>query len=245
MHSLVYSQKMFPRQACNACGGCETRHMALCAALGLDELPELERIMGSTKLDANQALFEEGDSRRRAYTLTSGMIRLSLALPDGRRQITGFLMPGDYLGLADEDTYLQTAEAVVPSVLCSFSVNEMDALMERYGHLKDRLYEMTRQALRQARESQMILGRLAPSEKVASFLLVMSARAAEHGLTDNPLHLPMTRTDIADYLGLTIETVSRTFTKLKTQGLIRLPEPHLVEIVDKRLLAAVAGNIAY
>ncbi|WP_112662749.1 Crp/Fnr family transcriptional regulator [Microvirga flavescens] len=241
MPSLVYSRKAFPREACNACQGCETRRMALCAALGPDELPDLERIMGSTRLDANQVLFEEGSPRRRAYTLTSGMVRLSLALPDGRRQITGFLMPGDYLGLADDDTYLQTAEAVVPSTLCSFSVAEMDALMERHGHLKDRLHEMTRQALRQARESQMILGRLAPSEKVASFLLVMAARAAEHGLADDPLHLPMTRTDIADYLGLTIETVSRTFTKLKSQGLIRLPEPHSVEIVDKRLLAAVAG----
>ena len=117
--------------------------------------------------------------------------------------------------------------------------------MERYGHLKDRLHLMTRRALRQARESQLVLGRLAPTEKVASFLLVMSARAAEHGLAESPVHLPMTRTDIADFLGLTIETVSRTFTKLKTQGLIRLPDPHVVEIVDKRLLAAMAGNAVY
>jgi CRP/FNR family transcriptional regulator len=219
--------------------------MAVCAALENDEVADLERAMSSCKLEANQTLVEEGSPKGRVFTLTSGMLRLSLMLPDGRRQITGFLMPGDYLGLSDDDVWSQTAEAVVPSVLCGFKSADMDGLMERYGHLKDRLHLMTRRALRQARESQLVLGRLAPTEKVASFLLVMSARAAEHGLAESPVHLPMTRTDIADFLGLTIETVSRTFTKLKTQGLIRLPDPHVVEIVDKRLLAAMAGNAVY
>lgn len=217
--------------------------MAICAALELDEIGALESAMSASKLDANQILVDEGSPRRRVFTLTSGMLRLSLSLADGRRQITGFLMPGDYLGLADDDVYSQTAEAVMPSALCSFSVGEMERLTERYSLLKDRLHMMTRRALRQARESQMVLGRLAPSEKVASFLLMMSVRAAEHGLPESPVHLPMTRADIADYLGLTIETVSRTFTKLKTQGLIRLPDPHAVEIVDKRLLGAVAGHL--
>ncbi|MCB8822790.1 Crp/Fnr family transcriptional regulator [Microvirga rosea] len=229
------------RPPCQACASCDTRKMAVCAALQDDEVSELERAMSFVRLDPNASLVEEGDPRRRVYTLTSGMLRLSLALPDGRRQITGFLMPGDYLGLADDETYAQTAEAVVPSGLCSFSIRDMDNLVERYPRLRDRLHLMTRAALRQARETQMILGRLAPSEKVASFLLIMSNRAAAHGRPESPVHLPMTRTDIADYLGLTIETVSRTFTKLKTQGLIRLPEPHSVEIVDKSRLAAVAG----
>lgn len=215
--------------------------MAVCSALQDDEVAELERAMSYVRLDPNDALVEEGEPRRRVYTLTSGMLRLSLALPDGRRQITGFLMPGDYLGLADDETYAQTAEAVVPSGLCSFSVSDMNRLEERFPRLRDRLHLMTRSALREARETQMILGRLAPSEKVASFLLIMSNRAVAHGRPASPIQLPMTRTDIADYLGLTIETVSRTFTKLKTQGLIRLPDPHSVEIADKGRLASVAG----
>lgn len=215
--------------------------MAVCSALRDDEVGELERAMSFVAIEANDTLVEEGDPRKRVYSLTSGMMRLSMALPDGRRQITGFLMPGDFLGLADDDTYVQTAEAVVPSALCSFSVRDMERLTEQFPNLKDRLHQMTKAALRQARETQMILGRLAPSEKVSSFLLIMSSRAAAHGLPESPVHLPMTRTDIADHLGLTIETVSRTFTKLKTQGLIRLPDPHSVEILDKQRLAAVAG----
>lgn len=163
-------------------------------------------------------------------------------LPDGRRQISGFLYPGDYLGLADDGTYSQTAEAVVPSTLCCFSVNEMDELMDQHPALKDRLYVMTREALRQSRDNQLVLGRLAPVEKLASFLLVLSAQAKRVGHPDNPVHLSMNRTDIADYLGLTIETVSRCFTKLRTQGLIHLPDANTVSILSHRSLSAVAGT---
>lgn len=229
------------RKACSACVNCDVRTMAVCAALADDELAELDKIMTSRHLAPNEMLVTEGDPLKRAYSLTSGMLRLSIALPDGRRQITGFLLPGDYLGLADDEVHSSTAEAVGTVQLCSFSTREMHALMERYPKLKDRLHSFTRSALRQARDNQMILGRLAPVEKLASFLLALSARAAEHKLSANPLSLPMSRTDIADYLGLTIETVSRSFTKLRNTGMIRLPDPQTVELMDMRALEAVAG----
>lgn len=229
------------RAPCSACINCAVRPMAVCSVLQDDEVREIEAIMSSVRIEANETLIEEGAPRRRVYTLTSGMLRLSLALPDGRRQITGFLMPGDYVGLADDETYAQTAEAVVPAYLCSFPAADMDRLAERFPRLKDRLHVLTKSALRHARETQMILGRLTPAEKVASFLLFMSKRAAEHGMPESPIHLPMNRTDIADYLGLTVETVSRTFTKLKTQGLIHLPGPHSAGIADRAGLVAIAG----
>nr|WP_324610606.1 helix-turn-helix domain-containing protein [Xaviernesmea oryzae] len=186
-------------------------------------------------------LIEEGAPRRHVFTLTSGMLRLSSDLPDGRRQIGDFLLPGDYLGLADDKIYAQTAEAVMPSTLCSFAVKDMEALMASSPALRDRLYALTRRALQEARESQMMLGRLAPVEKLASFLLLLTRRLQRHGQPHNPLALSMSRTDIADHLGLTIETVSRSFTKLKIQGLIALPEAHLVDIRDRNGLIAVAG----
>lgn len=229
------------RNPCGACAGCEVRRTAICAALDDDEVGRLERIMTSRTLDANETLVSEGDPRDRVFSLTAGMLRLSTALPDGRRQITGFLLPGDYLGLADDEAHSQTAEAVIPSHLCAFPVRGMDRLVEEHPRLKDRLHDMTRAALRQARDSQMVLGRLAPVEKVASFLMMLSDRSGAPGRPANPVHLAMTRADIADHLGLTIETVSRSFTKLRTQGLIRLPDAHRVEIADRRLLAAVAG----
>lgn len=229
------------RKPCGACADCEVRRTAVCAALEDDEVVALERIMGSVRLEANAMLVEEGAPRRRVFSLTSGMLRLLTALPDGRRQITGFLLPGDYLGLLDEATHTLTAEAVVPSVLCGFPVPQMQDLMERYPRLKDRLHQMTKAALRQAWDNQLVLGRLAPVEKVSSFLLVLSARLASGRPVSDTVPLAMTRADIADYLGLTVETVSRSFTKLRQQGLIRLPDAHRVEIVDREALAAVAG----
>jgi CRP/FNR family transcriptional regulator, anaerobic regulatory protein len=215
--------------------------MAVCAALEDDEIAELEKIMTSRNLVSDEMLVSEGDLLKRVYSLTAGMLRLSIAVPDGRRQVIGFLLPGDYFGLGDDDVHSSTAEAIGSVQLCSFPTRDMEALMERFPKLKDRLYAFTRSALRQARDNQMILGRLAPVEKLASFLLTLSARAAEHKLSADPLRLPMSRTDIADYLGLTIETVSRSFTKLRNNGLIRLPDPQLVEFVDRRALQAVAG----
>ncbi|WP_439272514.1 helix-turn-helix domain-containing protein [Pseudochrobactrum sp. HB0163] len=216
--------------------------MAICAALQGEELAALEAIMSSRKLEANEMLVEEGARKLKVFSLTAGLLRLFTLLPDGRRQISGFLYPGDYLGLADDETYSQTAEAVVPSTLCCFSVSEMDGLMAHYPALKDRLYVMTREALRKSRDNQLVLGRLAPVEKLASFLLVLSAQAVRIGHSGNPVHLPMNRTDIADYLGLTIETVSRCFTKLRVQGLIQLPDANTVSILSHRSLAAVAGT---
>lgn len=231
------------RAACGACGDCDVRTMAVCAALEPNEIGALERIMTSRRIGADETLVEEGERRRRVYSLTSGMLRLVIGLPDGRRQITGFLLPGDYLGLADEDVYSATAEAVVPSSLCAFPVTEMDLLVARYPKLNERLFGFTRAALRHARENQMILGRLAPVEKLATFLLMLSQRAVEHRMAANPIAIAMSRSDIADYLGLTIETVSRSFTKLRSQGLIDLPDAHLVEIRDRKALEAVAGTM--
>jgi CRP/FNR family transcriptional regulator, anaerobic regulatory protein len=214
--------------------------MAVCAALDDSQVGALEKIMTPKSLEHDRILAQEGDPRTHVYTLTSGMLRLSSALPDGRRQITGFLMPGDYFGLVDDRVHSQTAESVTASSLCAFPVRAMDDLLKTYPRLKDRLYVMTQLALRQAQDSQMILGRLTPLEKLAAFLLVCSRRAAAHKQKDNPVLLPMPRADIADYLGLTVETVSRSFSELKKRGLIALPDAHTAELRDRTALARLA-----
>ncbi len=239
--SLAAEQNSLYHAPCRACEDCSVRRMAVCSVLDDNELYALEAIMSTRKLAANEMLLEEGEPKKRVFSLTSGVIRLYTSLPDGRRQIAGFLFPGDYIGLADDEVYSQSAEAVIPSVLCSFSARDMDELMGQFPKLKERLYQMTRIALRAARDNQLVLGRLAPVEKLASFLLLLSARAEQRGEPANPVHLVMNRIDIADYLGLTIETVSRSFTKLKTQGLIHLPDANTVEILSHRSLSAVAG----
>jgi CRP/FNR family transcriptional regulator len=229
------------RPPCGACLECDARSMAICAALDDGEVGALERIMSAKALAPDQILAQQGDRRTKVYSLTSGLVRLSSTLPDGRRQITGFLMPGDYFGLADDLVHTQTAEAVTASNLCAFAVRDMQDLLARYPRLKDRLFVMTQLALRQAQDSQMILGRLTPLEKLAAFLLVFSRRAAAHRQKDNPVLLPMPRADIADFLGLTVETVSRSFSELRKRGLIFLADPHTVELRDAAALGRLAG----
>ncbi|EEY07653.1 CRP/FNR family transcriptional regulator, partial [Brucella pinnipedialis M163/99/10] len=112
--ALDQNQKLAARTPCNVCEDCCVRSMAVCSALDDGDLAALEAIMTSKKLDTNEMLVEEGEPKLRVYSLTSGMLRIYTSLPDGRRQIAGFLFPGDFLGLADDEVYSQSAEAVVP-----------------------------------------------------------------------------------------------------------------------------------
>lgn len=203
--------------------------------------PDARRAATLVRLDANQTLFTEGEERRSVFILTSGMLRALTTLLDGRRQITDFVLPGDLLCLADDDVHSHCSEAVTPSELIAIPVRDLDRAVQQYPALARRVHEMTRNALRKARERQILLGCLTASEKVASFLLIVSRHAIANGLPGNLLHLPMTRSDIADYLGLTVETVSRALTGLKKQGLIRLTAPQMIDLVDEDGLARNAA----
>jgi CRP/FNR family transcriptional regulator len=168
------------------------------------------------------------------------MLKLSKLLPDGRRQITGFLLPGDYLGLAFAERYICSAEAVTPVRLCRFPRSAFLALLDQFPALEKALLGRAATELAAAQKQMLLLGRKTARERVASFLLQLAEReGADDGMA---MDLPMTRTDIADYLGLTIETVSRTLTNLRKTGLIALPDPHHLSIVHRTRLDAEAGG---
>jgi len=159
-------------------------------------------------------------------------------LQDGRRQITGFLAPGDFLGLAARQTYAYSAEAITEADLCRFKVGELETLLEEMPPVRERLYEIANDELAAAQEQMLCLGRKTAKERVASFLISQLRHGA--GCDDGAAEfdLPMSRSDIADYLGLTIETVSRTFTALREEGLIGLPATHHISIPDIATLEA-------
>jgi CRP/FNR family transcriptional regulator len=180
-------------------------------------------------LQRAQAVFAEGDDASHVYCVASGMIRLYKLLPDGRRQIVGFLQAGDMMGLAVRGQYLYTAEAVTVSTVQRIPRARLDALLDRLPALVRRLHALTAGDLVAAQDQMLLLGRKTALEKVASFLLMLAKRRSD---ATRCLPLPMPRGDIADYLGLTLETVSRTFTKLRTSGLIRLLDDNMVELTN-------------
>jgi CRP/FNR family transcriptional regulator len=215
------------------------RGLAVCSVVSLDQLPRLAAMAAGRRLEIGQTLFQEGDTADEVFTLTDGMLKLYKLMSDGRRQIVGFLVPGDFLGLAFGRTYVYSAEAVVPTAVCRFRRSQFLGLLEEWPALEKEILGRTSTELAAAQEQMLLLGRKTARERVASFIVAL-ARRRKLG-TDGPLELPMSRADIADYLGLTIETVSRTFTMFRKERLIDLPDKHLVEILRRNELDQVAG----
>ena len=187
-----------------------------------------------------ETLFSEGDKTNSVYEIVRGMLRLVKLLPDGRRQITGFLSAGHLLGLAPEGVSVYTAEAVTEVTLCRYGRAAFERLIDEVPGFARRLLDVTSHELRVAQDQMLLLGRKTAAEKVASFILLLAER--QNGERSREMDLLMTRSDIADYLGLTIETVSRTMTKLKHDGLIALPAPTRIEIRDRGQLAELAAG---
>lgn len=221
------------------CQACPVRLRSICSGLDFDELEELEKIVARMTVGAGGPIFDEGEAAHCRYNVTSGSIKIYKLLGDGRRQIIGFLFPGDFLGLAMADEYAYGAEAVVDSELCRFPRRELDDLINRFPTLENRLLNVTSNELAVAQEQMVLLGRKTAKEKVATMLLLFSRRAAERGMADNPVYLPMTRTDIGDYLGLTTETVSRTFTQLRAQRIISAGSGGRIWLEDLEILGTL------
>ncbi|MBP1182840.1 Crp/Fnr family transcriptional regulator [Methylobacterium sp. PvR107] len=223
------------------CVACDVRRVSVCAALTGQELERLEAVSHRIVLDPRQILFGQEDRADAVYNVTEGALRLSRLLPDGRRHVIGFALIGDFVGLALPERFTVTAEALTPVALCRFDRRAFTALVEDVPHLLRRLHERAGYELTLAQDHMMLLGRRTAEEKVAAFLLGLRARYARIGLTSVTLELPMCRQDIADHLGLTIETVSRMLTRLDRERAI-LIVPGGVRLVDPGRLEQLAAS---
>ena len=220
------------------CAACDVRELSVCSALRGRELDRLAPIVSRIPVAAGQTLFQEGDEAEAVYNIIEGAVRLFKLLPDGRRQITGFLFSSDFIGLALRDRYAYSVEAVSDSVVCRFPRLKLEALFEEMPRLENSLLDRAANELVAAQDQMLLLGRKTAVERLASFLVTLAARQGATG-EGAVLILPMTRTDIADYLGLTIETVSRSITRLRKDGMIATPDTHTVILLDPRGLGVL------
>lgn len=220
------------------CFDCEVRSIAVCGVLESMALRDFKQSGITVHFDAGETVVFESDVAASVYSLTSGLLRLSKLLPDGRRQIAGFLFPGDFLGITMEEEHAFTAEAVAPSTLCRFPRSRFDEFVAAHPTLESRLYAVAAHELAAARQQLVLLGRKTATERVASFLLMLAGRCSWK--LEGDIILPMSRADIADYLGLRIETVSREITGLKTSRIIRLTGRQSLQIVDRARLEELA-----
>ena len=186
-------------------------------------------------LSAGNLLFSEGDKADTVFEVLSGMVRLYKLLPDGRRQVTGFLTAGQLLGLAPEGVCVFTADTITAVSLCRYKRDAFERMIDEVPGFARHLLAVTSHELHAAQDQMVLLGRKSASEKVASFLLMLPA-------SQDDIDLPMTRGDIADYLGLTVETVSRTLTRLRQDGLIALPISARIRVLDRKGLQNLASG---
>ncbi len=222
------------------CAECDARHRSVCNAIGENDLDRLAAVAVPRRVEKGQVFIEEGMPASDFFNITSGTAKLYKMLPDGRQQITGFASTGHFLGLAVSDTYAFSAEAIEPIELCRFSRPKLRGLLEDFPLLEKRLLETACNELVAAQEQMLLLGRKTARERVASFLATRLNEAINCGQHGDRITLPMTRAEIADYIGLTIETVSRTLTRFKAEGKIALPSRDEVDILDLHWLTGVA-----
>jgi len=203
------------------------------AAKQADALTEAFTLIGAAvRFDRNTEIFGEAEPAEYFYQVVSGAVRMYKLLSDGRRQIGAFHLPGDVFGLEAGQTHRFGAEAIATSVIRVARRSAIIALAARDHDLANELWTRTADRLQLAQDHMLLLGRKNAEERVASFLLQMADRAA----AERTLDLPMSRQDIADYLGLTIETVSRTLTQLEGKAAIELPSSRRVCLCNRAAL---------
>ncbi|MGR3724259.1 Crp/Fnr family transcriptional regulator [Abyssibius alkaniclasticus] len=228
------------------CGDCPIRHQAVCAYSQPDELVKLDAIKSYKTYKAGETLFWAGEEMASIGSVVNGVATLGRSLPDGRRQMVGLLLPSDFIGRPGRKIAPFDVVAASDVLVCTFQKKQFDAMIANSPSLERRLLDMTLDELDSAREWMLLLGRKTAREKIASLLAIvarrdaaLAKRAPKDGLVFN---LPLTREAMADYLGLTIETVSRQMTALRRDGLIELEEARRIRVPDYAALLNEAGD---
>lgn len=230
----------------NECVDCPIRHRAVCARCDSEELADLEGIKYYRRFEAGQTVIWSGDRMDFVASVVSGIATLTQTMEDGRRQMVGLLMPSDFVGRPGRDTAPYDVVATTDIVMCCFRRGPFEAMMIRTPRIAQRLLEMTLDELDAAREWMLLLGRKTAREKIASLLAIIVRRYASLNADDTTgqrsFELPLTREAMADYLGLTLETVSRQISALRRDGVIALEGARRVTIADFGRLLEEAGD---
>ncbi|MSP50644.1 MAG: cyclic nucleotide-binding domain-containing protein [Alphaproteobacteria bacterium] len=204
----------------------------------------LDRIGATATYAAGRTIFEAGDPARNVFRVAHGVVRAVRLLADGRRCITNFFAAGDFIALADNEAYSHTLEAVTDTRLTRYPRRTLNATLEADPSIGRRLLALMCTELSATHDRLLLLGRKSAVERIASFLLTMADRRAANGNDSDVIELPMSRSDIADYLGLTIETVSRTLAVLQRRRIIALPKTQRVVLLDRDALDDIGAGDA-
>lgn len=236
--NLLDAARLMPAQSTmrEACATCGSRVTGLCHKLDASALDDISADSQRFHLPAKSLVFREGDPAARAYSIVQGVVKLSRLLSDGRQQVVGFRFAGDVLGYAAGKAYPFDAETLTPGHFCRIERPRLDALMRLYPQMERRMLDLCMSELSDTQDQLVTVGRRSAEARVASFLLGLAEAYRQRGPLPADLPMPMTRSDIGDFLGLTLETVSRSFAAFKRQRVITESGHQTVRILDTQTL---------
>nr|WP_027794506.1 helix-turn-helix domain-containing protein [Paraburkholderia acidipaludis] len=210
------------------------RHLCMPQGLNADDMPKIEALICSARsVRRGEALYRAGDPFDNLYAVRSGSLKTVMAHRDGREQVTSLRLAGDPLGLdgISTENYTCSAVALEDSSVCIVPYPALKHLCRETGAMQDRLHRLMSEQLYRESSQMMVLGSLSADERVAAFLLDVSDRNGQRGYSHAEFNLRMTRDDMGSYLGMTLETVSRTLSRFQKRGLIDA-QGKLIRILD-------------
>jgi len=207
---------------CSKCENCTVRMIAFCGVMEHPELNQLESLSKDRNLEKNEHAFLQGDKVTNYYNIRAGSIKIYKLSQDGRKQIIGFLFPGDFMGMSHEDSFSYSAESLEKTILCQFNKVALENFFIKFPAVENKILNLVNYELSAAQDQIFLLGKCSAKERLLQFFYNISKQREKLGWVENPIHLPMPRSDIANFLGLTVETVSRSLSELKSDKIIKM-----------------------
>jgi len=226
------------------CSECPIRYRAVCSRCDDHELSLLEQIKVYRTFEPDQPILWRGEDLKFVGSVVSGVATLGKSMEDGRTQMVGLLLPSDFIGRPGRPVIEFDVTAITEVTLCCFERKPFEEMIEKTPHLAQRLMEIFLDELDAARDWMLLLGRKTAREKIATFLQMLVVRQSVESVTGvkPELALPLTREEISDYLGLTLETVSRQISALKNQGVVAFSDRTHFEVLDREALLVATGD---
>jgi CRP/FNR family transcriptional regulator, anaerobic regulatory protein len=239
---LVSDTKGHPAMVHRAsCNECSLSPICLPLAVSVDELDQLEDIMRRGRpLKRGEHLYRASDAFESVFAVRSGAVKTYVLSEEGEEQVTGFYMPGEIVGMDGISTahHMSSAKALETASVCEIPFQRLEELSSKIPTLQHHFFSLMSREIQADRELHMLLSKKSADDRIASLLLSFAARQQRRGLSSQRIRLPMSRYDIANYLGLAVETVSRIFTRFQQQGMLAV-EGREIEILDRE---ALCGN---
>ena len=230
----------------NACDLCHAKDLCMASSLNGNNLEKFADVVGQRQpsMQRGERLFMAGDNIKSMFILHSGSVKSYIESPEGDNQITGFHLPGDVIGLhgLDRHVHTDTVEALETSSVCEIQFSNFDHIVEAFPKLRSKFLRLVLREMDHEQNMLLVLGKMTAERRMAHFLQDISSRLEEHGLSSERINLSMTRHDIANYLGLAVETVSRILTRFQRSGIIEV-ERRFILIKDHDQLSDTYNSV--